>query len=310
MALSFLQRLITLDLLKRRDEIVATLRLRRRLLRDLLTGAGAPDELTSLVAEHGVDLQRPWRVAICDFGGAPRTGRRADELEDALVEAVDTFCEDRLIALLSRPRATSLAVLLPDGYPSVGDGSARDLVSGIKKFAAGEPYGLQLAVGVSAAHEGAGAGPRALQEARDALSAAERGIDAHGLVLFEELGARFRLLQGQSEEALADIAHRTIAPLLEYDARRHTHLLDTLRTLLDNHYAVQPTAEALFIHRNTLQKRLRRIETLLGVDLTDIDDLMELYLGLRAFQLVGEAAVVGEAGPARRQARPGFTPPA
>ena len=293
MALSFLQRLITLDLLKRRDEIVATRRLRRRLLRDLLTGGGAEDELTVLVREHGVALDKPWRVAIFDFGGAPREGRRDDQLEDSLVEAVDAFCGDRLIALLSGPRATSLAVLLPDGYPSVGDGSARDLASGIKKFAGGEPHELQLAVGVSGVHRGAGAGPQALQEATDALGAAQRGIDVQGLVLFEELSGRFRLLQGQSEGALADIARRSVAPLLEYDARRHTHLLDTLRTLLDNHLAVQPTAEALFIHRNTLQKRMRRIETLLGADLTDIDDLMELYLGLRALQLVGEAKVLG-----------------
>jgi purine catabolism regulator len=306
-ALSFLQRLITLDLLKQRDEIVATRRLRRRLLRDLLDGSSAPDELTVLVADHGVDLDRPWRVAICDFGGAPHKGRRAVDLEDALVEAVDTYCGDRLIAFLSRPRATSLAVLLPDGYPSVGDGSARDLVLGLKTFAAGEPYRLEVAVGVSGAHRGPGAGPEARQQALDAMAAAQRGIDARGLVLFEELSGRFRLLQGQSGGALADIARRSIAPLLEYDARRHTHLLDTLRTLLDNHFAIQPTAEALFIHRNTLQKRTRRIETLLGVDLTDIDDLMELYLGLRALQLVGEAKVVG-AAPARRQSRPAVNP--
>ncbi len=307
-ALSFLQRLITLDLLKRRDEIVATRRLRRRLLRDLLDGSSAPDELIALVADHGVDLGRPWRLAICDFGGAQNRGRRADELEDALVEAVDTYYGDRLIAFLSRPRATSVAVLLPDGYPSVGDGSARDLVLGLKTFAAGEPYRVDVAVGVSGVHRGPGAGPKALQEALDALAAAQRGIDARGLVLFEELSGRFRLLQGQSGGALADIARRSIAPLLEYDARRHTHLLDTLRSLLDNHFAIQPTAEALFIHRNTLQKRMRRIETLLGVDLTDIDDLMELYLGLRALQLVGEAKVVGETAPAKRQSRPALNP--
>ena len=154
---------------------------------------------------------------------------------------------------------------------------------------------MELAVGVSGVHSAAGAGPKALQEATDAGAAAVRGADAAGLVLFEELSARFRLLQGQSPDVLVDIARRTVVPLLEYDARRHTHLLETLRTLLDNHYAVQPTAEALFIHRNTLQKRLRRIESLLEVDLTDIDDLMELYLGLRALQLVGEARATGEA---------------
>lgn len=288
MALSFLQRLIALDLLKRRDEIVATRRLRRRLLRDLLTGAGMPDELTMLVAEHGVHLDRPWRVAICEFGQGWRGGRSADELEDIMVEAVDTFCGDRLIAFLSRPRGTDIAVLLPDGYPSVGDGSARDLLLGLKVFCAAEPYKVRLSIGSSAAHAEAGAGPRALQEAKDAVQLAARGADAEGLVLFEELSGRFRLLQGQSPDALVDIARRSVVPLLEYDARRHTHLMDTLRTLLDNHFAVQPTAEALYIHRNTLQKRLRRIESLLGVDLTNVDDMMELYLGLRALQLVGE----------------------
>ena len=159
-ALSFLQRLITLDLLKQRDEIVATRRLRRRLLRDLLDGSSAPEELVALVADHGVDLDRPWRVVICDFGGARHKGRRAVDLEDALVEAVDTYCGDRLIAFLSRPRATSLAVLLPDGYPSVGDGSARDLLLGIKTFAAGEPYRLEVAVGASGAHRGPGRRPQ------------------------------------------------------------------------------------------------------------------------------------------------------
>lgn len=50
-----------------------------------------------------------------------------------------------------------------------------------------------------------------------------------------------------------------------------------------------------------MQKRLRRIATLLDVDLTDVDDLMELYLGLRALQLVGEAKVLGT--PPRRRSR-------
>ena len=55
---------------------------------------------------------------------------------------------------------------------------------------------------------------------------------------------------------------------------------------------------------------MRRIETLLGVDLTDIDDLMELYLGLRALQLVGEARVLERGEPPRRRSRPAVTPPA
>jgi purine catabolism regulator len=300
-ALSFLQRLATLNVLRRRDEIVATQRMRQRLLRDLLTGTASSEELTEWVAEHGLDLSQPWRVAICDLSASPQAGhRRAGELEDALVEAVDTYFGDRLVPFLSRPRRVSITVLLPNGSASVGAGTARDLLLGLKTFAAGEPYSLGVTIGCSGVRADPQDGPRALQEALDATSAARRGIDAGGLVLFEEMSGRFRLLEGQSDDALADIARRTIAPLIDYDARRHAHLVATLRTWLDNHWAIQPTAEALFIHRNTLQKRLRRIETLLGVDLQDTDDTMELYLGLRATQLLGEEAVVDRA-PRRRR---------
>ena len=268
-ALSFLQRLITLDLLKQRDEIVATRRLRRRLLRDLLDGGSAPEELTALVADHGVDLDRPWRLAICDFGGARHKGRRAVDLEDALVEAVDTYCGDRLIAFLSRPRATSLAVLLPDGYPPVGDGSARDLLLGIKTFAAGEPYRLEIAVGASGAHSGPGAGPKALQEAVDALAAAQRGIDARGIVLFEELSGQVpaaagteRGSAGRHRAAQHRSAARVRRPAPHAPARDAAHAArQPLRHPAHGRGAVHPSqhpAEADAAHRDAPRRRPHR----------------------------------------------------
>jgi len=66
-------------------------------------------------------------------------------------------------------------------------------------------------------------------------------------------------------------------------------LMDTLRTLLDNHFAVQPTAAALYIHRNTLQKRLANVEQLLEIDLGDLDAVVDLRLGLHAAELVGDS---------------------
>ena len=307
-ALSFLQRLITLDLLKRRDEIVATRRLRRRLLRDLLDGSSAPDELIALVADHGVDLDRPWRLAICDFGGAQNRGRRADELEDALVEAVDTYCGDRLIAFLSRPRATSVAVLLPDGYPSVGDGSARDLCSASRRSPPASRTGWMSPSASPARTAAQAPAPRRSRRrstpwpprsgaSTPAASSSSRSSAGGSGCCRARAGARSPTSRGA-----ASLRCSSTTP-------GGTPICWTpCASLLDNHFAIQPTAEALFIHRNTLQKRMRRIETLLGVDLTDIDDLMELYLGLRALQLVGEAEVVGEAGPARRQSRPALSP--
>jgi DNA-binding PucR family transcriptional regulator len=99
-------------------------------------------------------------------------------------------------------------------------------------------------------------------------------------------GGRFRLLKGQSDESLQSLCERLVVPLVEHDRQHHTSLLPTLRTFFDNRLSAHHTADALFIHRNTLGKRLHRIEELLDVDLAQIDDVFELYLALRAAELL------------------------
>lgn len=64
--------------------------------------------------------------------------------------------------------------------------------------------------------------------------------------------------------------------LEEYDHANGTFLQDTLLAYYMNGFSVGKTAEALYIHRNSLQYRINKIEELLGMEL---DDYME-YLNL------------------------------
>jgi GAF domain-containing protein/PucR-like helix-turn-helix protein len=76
----------------------------------------------------------------------------------------------------------------------------------------------------------------------------------------------------------------TIGPLIEYDQRRGTDLVDTLGAYYVHHTNVAATARALHLHVNTLLKRLDRASTVLGLDWRHENDL-ELRLGLRLHQL-------------------------
>jgi DNA-binding PucR family transcriptional regulator len=89
------------------------------------------------------------------------------------------------------------------------------------------------------------------------------------------------------DESLDDLVRRTFAPLLDYDARHHANLYETLRALFEHHLAVQETADSLHIHRHTLQQRLRHVEQLLAIDLSDPDVLVDTRLGLHAAELLG-----------------------
>ncbi|MGN1083615.1 MAG: helix-turn-helix domain-containing protein [Lachnospiraceae bacterium] len=64
--------------------------------------------------------------------------------------------------------------------------------------------------------------------------------------------------------------------LEEYDHANGTYLQDTLVEYYMNGFSVSKTAEALFIHRNSLQYRLAKIEDLLGMELDDYMGYLDL----------------------------------
>lgn len=80
-------------------------------------------------------------------------------------------------------------------------------------------------------------------------------------------------------------AERFLAPLLVHDEQRTTELLPTLRTWLRNDAQPSRTCEELFIHRNSLSYRLRRIQELLGISLDTLDGRATCLMALRLVEL-------------------------
>lgn len=60
-----------------------------------------------------------------------------------------------------------------------------------------------------------------------------------------------------------------IQQLKEYDEQNHTDYMQTLKVYLDHERNVVETSEALFVHRNTLAYRVKKIEEITGLDLND-----------------------------------------
>jgi sugar diacid utilization regulator len=290
-SLSFLQQLVTLDVLHRRDELAMNRRERRHLLGDVLAGEGTPDELRARLADQGFDHDSVWRVVVVELRSAPAadgapSARTAKRLADRLLRAVDDGLSRRRTPFLSMARGSFAVVLaaLADGRPA----TAATLLAGLRDTTAQAVAPEQVVVGCSTPLSGAAGAPRGLQQAHAACIAARHDPSAGGVVLFDGLSGQFRLLDGLDEETLTDIVARTFAPLLDYDTRHRARLFETLETLFEHRLAVQETADLLHVHRNTLQKRLAHVEQLLGVDLNDLDDIVDIRLGLHAAELLGK----------------------
>ena len=130
------------------------------------------------------------------------------------------------------------------------------------------------AIGVSSACQGAASFPAGFEEARHALLGTTVLGEVPGVMTYEELGPYKYLLRMSLESGVRDSHRDAVARLVDYDRQRSTSLLRTLEEFLRRRGNISATAEALYVHPNTLRQRLRRIQELTGIDLRRDDWLM------------------------------------
>jgi purine catabolism regulator len=106
------------------------------------------------------------------------------------------------------------------------------------------------------------------------------------VIVFEDLGRRYQVLDSLGDEQLRELREATVGRLSAADRNAGSILLATLETYLRHGGSVSASAAELFVHRNTLRKRLRRIEDLLGIDLESSGGRVEAYLGVRAAEML------------------------
>lgn len=121
---------------------------------------------------------------------------------------------------------------------------------------------------------------RGIGEARATLRLARR----HGKVAGpESLTSLTGLLEQQPPVRLVPFIDQLIRPLLEQDARRGSQLLATLRTFIEHQGYLQATAEAQYLHVNTVRHRLGRIAVIVGRNPLEDNDRASLAIALWAY---------------------------
>jgi hypothetical protein len=255
-------------LLIRRSAGEAEHRVRGELLGELLSAPTRdPDGLRERARRLGADLDRPHAVVVARIGGDADDG----------VGSRAAAAAGHLAAVrggLAGVHEGRLVLCLPDVAPG----------------AAAEAVRVELRSSVGAVTAG-GAGPATGPEAL-AAAAAEAARCLGTLVALgrtgqsasaEELGF-FGLLVGERRDVGAFV-RATLAPVLDYDAKRGTDLVATLRAWFDAGGSPARAAEALRVHVNTVTQRLDRVARLLGRDWSTPDRALEVQLALRLHRL-------------------------
>jgi sugar diacid utilization regulator len=124
---------------------------------------------------------------------------------------------------------------------------------------------------------------KSFQEAKIALQMHDYVQNSKGVIHYSDIGY-IRLLSYIHDELLNDFANEYIGQLEKQDRENVTELVPTLNTYCNHHGDISKTAESLYIHQNTLRQRLKKIESILGIQLNNYGDLVNLILSLKISQ--------------------------
>jgi hypothetical protein len=276
--------------------------------RDILLRAAADiwavtDELSSAVTDA-------YRSALVD------RARRSEQLRSVLVgalldgEATDAEQDWQAATVLDLPRGEGYVVVSAEcaspgveALPDVERALRRHNVAGAWRLDREHHEGLVVLplaydvtrlvgaltplasgrVGVSRVFERLDHSHNACREAR--LAAASVSPDSTEVVRFDDhpLGV---LLAG-APEATAALVHRELGPVLDLPRDEAAIILQTARTWLGAAGSTSTAAKVLHLHRNTVRYRLRRLEELVGRDLTHPVEAAQVHVALEGARILG-----------------------
>ena len=122
--------------------------------------------------------------------------------------------------------------------------------------------------------------PNAYIEAMDAAKLGRYFLGDNKVVNFYDLGfyGIFREISGITR--FDEIEKNLFKKLKQYDKEENSNLYDTLKVLIYNDMNTEKTAEQLFLHRNTVNYRKKKITEILGYEPWNMPYLMNTVIAM------------------------------
>ena len=177
--------------------------------------------------------------------------------------------------ILILPQAGSILALLPDREAE--DSNIKEIFARIVDRTQRE-YGIELRIGAGNSRAYLDEVKDSRNEASSALRAAEVSGLKGQIFFYRDQGIYTLLSHVDDSRILDTYMEKKIGKLLQADELNDGNLSETLENYLNCSCNAKKTAEEMFLHRNTLNYRLKKIREILGCDLENLDTCLELKM--------------------------------
>jgi hypothetical protein len=140
---------------------------------------------------------------------------------------------------------------------------------------------LKIRCSVGRPHQGLLGLRVTVAEARSALTSKSQ----ESLVGYDLTGLQPMLLEWSGSDTARQAMHELLRPLENLEEERARTAITTLQVYLDEQGSLMRAAARLFVHRNAVAYRMRKITELLNIDLQDADQRLAVQLACHAWLL-------------------------
>ena len=126
---------------------------------------------------------------------------------------------------------------------------------------------------------------RSFYEAKIALELGKYELTQHAVRHFEDIGIA-RLLSNVHNDILHNYFDEKLGELLLLDEEHDDFYIETLESFYIHNRDINKTADHLFIHPNTLRKRIKKIESILNVEFDQLEDLFNIFVALKIMKML------------------------
>ncbi|TYP48671.1 PucR family transcriptional regulator [Thermosediminibacter litoriperuensis] len=132
---------------------------------------------------------------------------------------------------------------------------------------------------------------KSYQDAKKALMIGNILDKKNEVIHFDDLGI-FRLFYQNSErDEMIKFYNEYIEPIVKYDENHGTELLKTLESYFKCNGNLKQISKDLYTHYNTIIYRIQKIQEILGVNLKDAKDRLNIEVALQIYKIIDKKQI-------------------
>ncbi|MDR6997700.1 helix-turn-helix domain-containing protein [Neobacillus niacini] len=193
---------------------------------------------------------------------------------DPYTKGMTVTHHQQIVVLLSEPSNIANSLMVS---------RIKEKIKWIEQEIISRNWGLEAAFGIGRLKQGLQNVHKSLKEAENCVNFIRQFQWEHSILSYTDLGIQRFILQNPEEEVM-EFVNEVLGPLIDYENSRKGDLLKTLYVYLEGNQNVKRTADTLHVHINTLSYRLKRIEEILFIDLTDSKQVLNIHLAVNIYR--------------------------